>query len=583
MGFFINNEIASVNPLNQITLAHNPHFIRFASLSQTEGTPFILKIRLTPPKDINATINILLTEPETGTKHEFKSTTNNGKINKNTFFIARDGIPINSDPNIYVSPLVAWAISTQNLGQCLMQDPYLKNNYDISTGFVTDHKGNIVGNHEICIKAKNIGAKHNLDVKIMLEKNLNNTPEEEAFTYSVQKGVLSKDKYNTIDYNSKKYRIQLDVYTNTGVFLGEDDSITTQNQGKILTSLVKSYHEKEIWFDLNTLLSKRTSYSDSFIDANSWCNAGTIQDYRLIGKRSNDINTELFYSSEVLYVINGYDYTLSSNSLNEYIFDVIAYNGSKIKPLSNSPVLNHIKGQKHYFNFILKNRAHSLNLTEYKIQEKQIGLLYKFYTQSGEYLLETVRHQKGQQTFSIINTTEITLDDAITEAQSKTSKTIGKVEVLLCCNGYEVSEAIVYQILPDNSYPIKDFAFLNRLGGWDCFNFGSNESVEFKTTAETYYQTLLPEYKSYSRIETVNRKSISETFSIKSQPVNKEIAEWLREMSASPAVYDLTNKRYVIISEMNLKYNSIDDLYLIDMKYRYSDNYNSGLNSGDSK
>ncbi|SBW07338.1 hypothetical protein KL86DYS2_13146 [uncultured Dysgonomonas sp.] len=57
-------------------------------------------------------------------------------------------------------------------------------------------------------------------------------------------------------------------------------------------------------------------------------------------------------------------------------------------------------------------------------------------------------------------------------------------------------------------------------------------------------------------------------------PVRREVCNWFKEMSASRMVYELATQRYIIVDEMNIKPNSKDELYRVEMKYHYSDSYN---------
>jgi hypothetical protein len=170
----------------------------------------------------------------------------------------------------------------------------------------------------------------------------------------------------------------------------------------------------------------------------------------------------------------------------------------------------------------------------------------------------------------MINTIELGLDRQIENHENATGKKVGKVEVSLCCNEIEVSEALVFGIEPEYSQIVSDFAFLNRLGGWDSFNFGGTSSVEFRTKGVTVYKTLTPDSGISDQRESVAQRSVEEQLSVKTLPLNRNVMEWLRELSGATVVYELKTKRAVIIDELALKYNSKDDLFQAEMKYHYS-------------
>jgi hypothetical protein len=357
----------------------------------------------------------------------------------------------------------------------------------------------------------------------------------------------------------------LDIYTDTGIFLGENDLPSDIHRGHYLTSLSKNYYEHALWFDLNILMQRRMSYSTDFLDTTNWCNTGTVNDYRFVAKRNDGANSERFYCSGVLYAVNGGDKFLNTAPMDDYIFDVM--NPFIIKPLSNRLTATHIIGQKQYFNFILKDELHTSDIP---MTESSIGLLYRFYSLSGEFMGEAIMHEQNQRRFHIANTIEMSLDQQIERQEKAFGKKVGKVEVLLCCSEIEVSEAITFDIETGYSQQLNDFAFLNRLGGWESFNFGGTNTVESKTKHNTVYTTLVPHIGISGQWEKMQNLSNNEQLSVKTSPLNHYAMKWLRELGASPVVYELKTKRAIIIDELSLKCNSRDDLFQAEMKYHYS-------------
>jgi hypothetical protein len=313
------------------------------------------------------------------------------------------------------------------------------------------------------------------------------------------------------------------------------------------------------------LLRRKAGYSLAFLDATEWCDTGTICDYRFIAKRNDGVNSERFYCSGVMYALNGYDKFLNTAGMDDYIFDVM--NPFTIKPLSNHLIATHTKGQKQYFNFILKDELHTPDIP---MTESLVGLLYRFYTQSGEYTGEIVTHEQNQRNFHVVNTIELGLDRQIESQENATGKKVGKVVVSLCCNEIETSEVIIFNIVPEYSQVLNDFAFLNCLGGWESFNFGGTSAVEFKTKNDTVYKTLLPGFGLSDRLESVAQRSVEERLSVKTSPLNRCEMGRLSELSSTTVVYELRTRRAVIIDDLTLKYNSKDELFQAEMKYHYS-------------
>jgi len=100
---------------------------------------------------------------------------------------------------------------------------------------------------------------------------------------------------------------------------------------------------------------------------------------------------------------------------------------------------------------------------------------------------------------------------------------------------------------------------------------------EFKVTSSSIFKTLQPGFKSYTDIESMSSKSIEEKFILLTSPITYDRVEWLRELIVSPAVYELSSLRYVLVDDLTLKYSTEEDLYQIELKYHYSDSFNGQM------
>lgn len=401
---------------------------------------------------------------------------------------------------------------------------------------------------------------------------------------------------DTIDYGTGSYQIELEVYTDHQVFPGTDDG---PRMGSYMTTLSKSYFGKALWFDLSTLLSKKVSYSPAFLTEleldksdphfRLWSNAGTMTDYRFIAKRTDGAIHQPFYYSSPLYALNGYNYTLNPFDLekdeqgNSYILDFsqdfYTDKFTKVKPLTTHFHRTHIKGQKQYFNYIHKYHWTSLKIAGADNLVPSIALHYRLYTQSGTLIGKYTGPGQEEKDFAKVNTALLPLDQFLPQYKGKT---VGRIDVYLCrwhksqYLGIDESEVVIstpvtFRILPEVLNEVNDFAFLNQLGGWDTVNFGGRSSAEFKTSSTTIYKTLQPDFNLQSEIESVATQTVQEQKIAQTSPITQDTLQWLRQMSASPAVYELSTKRYVLIDDMSLKYNSTDDLYQVEMKYHYTD------------
>ncbi|NDV69253.1 hypothetical protein [Dysgonomonas sp. 25] len=494
-----------------------------------------------------------LVETNSGTIHTFRGTMEPKEMNSSTFYLGAKG------GDDYPS----WSLQeiANSLKECLLRNSYLKSNFDISLPFQTDMSGNLGMGTAIRIVSKGFGQKYNFTIK----------PKDNAlYSHFLDVKPISEISASTdaISQGYSEIEIQMDMYKDTGIFLGEDP---TNNgvPGTFVTTLSKAYLDAPVWFDLNAV--KPVKYSDTFLTAADWCDTGTVQDYRFIGKRLiNDeqfYTNDVFYMSDVLYTITGYDRNLEANDLTDYIYDVMANN--TIRPLTRQPELPHIAGQAQYFNFLLSDKYH-----HQAANGCTIGIRYELLTQSGTLITRVTAHEQSCKDLAIANTIRLDIDSLLA-LHSNT----GIVKVCLTRDGQVVSSPQIYNILPSHLYAVRDFAFLNSLGGWSTFNFSESSQTDFKSSGKTFNRTQQPRYTTSSVMEGVQYKSAEETFTVQTMAIRHELADWLKEMSVSPAVYEVATGRYIVVDDLTIKHSTKDTQVRVDMKYHYSDTYNSEAKS----
>lgn len=471
------------------------------------------------------------------TLHILEATTEPDKVSSQTFFVAK-----NKDNSV----------TAENIRACMMNNTFLKNNFHITIPTLTEN-GETKNGRTIYLTPKGKSPAYtfqSFDVPAFISK---------------QEGLYQWELEDTLLEDKEVCEIQIDMYKQ----LGADDQGNAPSE-VYTTTLSKAYSGTPLWFDTNTIWANQNSYSDSFLNAGyKWCNTGTDTSFRFTAKRFDGVNNETFYYSDTLHAVTGYGRNLESNNLLNYVYDTQTAN--HIKPLTRQPVLTHIKTQKQYFNFILSAPAHGEH-SEADNEQHRIGIECEIYNQSGSYLGSEIIAIQGRSAFNIVNTLCIDIDTAIEKYANA-----GIVKAYLWHNGKAMGEPLTYNILPACLYKVNDFAFLNSLGGWSSFNFGGTEQTDFKSNATTFYRTQTPGYTISSRIESVFNKEVTEQFTVHTAPVTAEVAEWLQEVSSSIAVYELATKRYIIVEEMNVKHNSKDDLFTLQMKYHYSDSYNANV------
>ena len=559
MGQLINNIAKETVTPARFSLSGKPNFIQFDRIEQREENEDLeqeIKINVLncgyifvrdlgggkkEYKDVSK-----FTIKENGNQHTFEGTSNYDKQGNSKFYTG----PISD-----IGP--AWENKkenvAENLKECLLKNDYFKKNFEVSIPPEKLPGGDSKKGSVIHFKAKGQGRQYHF--------KLDKSDPETANSFIELEYSIGEDYFDdSILGENDSVELQLDIYKDTKVFPGKDNF---SKMGKYTTTLSKTYFGEPVWFNLNSMWGNQDKYAIDFLDEEKeWSSPGTITDFRFTAKKSDGVNNETFYHSDVLYALTGYGRSLDATDMNRYVYDTAADN--ILSPLTTQPALTYIKGQKQYFNFILSDPFRNIR----KGVEDMIGITYKLRSQSGNLIAKVEKHQIDIESLCAINTVRLDIDSLIDE-YPKT----GIVEVQLSRNGVVRSHPLTFHIVPECLYKVNDFAFLNSLGGWSSFSFGGVAQTEFKSQATTIYRTHTPDFNISSRIESVFNKEITEQFTVQTLPIKAEVAEWLKEISGSIAVYDLSTKRYVIIDEMNVKHNTKDELFTLQMKYHYSDGY----------
>lgn len=525
---YVSKNIADITEPKIVTLVGLPNFVKFASKAHTSKKLEVnITVKLTPIPSAS-TISVIKIVDPTGAVHTFSGTTDASAVGGNIFYIS-------------VTP----SDTAENLRLALLSDRWIATNFDIVIPFIWQG-GNVTNGTVLNIKSKGAGKEFNVQITAP------NDTTKTAYTFSwVNQTSVNGD---TISGENSTAEIEVDVYTNTGIFLGEDDrAITAERLGTPVTSLQKTYAGNPIWFELNSIFSNSIGYNRPA--SAGWFNAGTIKDIRFVAK-VKAVNSYPFYQSNVLYVLNGNAPLNNQPDLDKYI-----YNDSSVKLLTNKPRTNYIRGQKAYLNFILSDPLRSLNTDNYELR-----VAYRVYTQSGRYLATEYAHNVKRLSLNIVNTCVLDIDAVLNKWP-----TAGLIKVALARGNALISNDLEYIILPDCLHTLRQFSFINALGGWDCFNFDAASKTDLKQSTETFNKTVTPDYTTVDSVETAYTSDVEKTFTVESAPVSDEVAEWLEELAAAIPVFD-GEGRYIIKEEFTLQLTADKkNMQRATIKYRLSE------------
>ena len=476
-----------------------------------------------------------------GLQHTYYGRTNRNEVDRTSFFISSN--PTQSGSR---------AETAENLRQLLLSESWIADFYDITIPFIPSGAEMLNGN-KIYIKSKGAGNDYNVIQSV-------STSNPSGFTIEWINSIsLNND---SISGENSTSEIAVDVYSDIPARLGVyADPTTPEALGRYLTTLRKTYSGSPIWFDANMLFARSQQFNIPRIDdawTSSWFDAGTARGYRIVA-RIEDVNSFVFYVSDVLYAITGFSRLSDSPNMDDYTLYTYP-----VRLLTNRPKTYYIRGQREYLNFILR-----------KIQtlDHTFRVAYKAYTQSNKYIGTIYAHQVSDVDMFTVNTIPLDIDSVLEQYPNAGIIRIGIERSSAGTDFVSFSNYLEYAILPECLHTLRQFTFLNQLGGWDSFNFDASIKDEIKPSNETYKKNITPYHRRGDGIETVYTTSLENTFTIEGAPVSDDIANWLKELAASRVILD-NEGNYVIIEDFTLVVtDATKNMQKPIIKYRLSETY----------
>lgn len=507
----------------------NARFVSFSWVNASYGYTDAFKTSIYPQAPSISLLTI--TEPS-GAAHIFHGTTAAGEVSGNTYFIAEDP-----------------ADTAENLRETMLNNRWISANFEIRIAAVVT-SGLLKNGKTINIKSKGTGADFN--ITLVAPNNTANV------AYTITWINATSTSNDSISGEAGTVEIELDIYDNPVIAVdGDDQPVTPIKIGTQGPNLQKTYAGVPLWFELNALFSQYGGFNVP--TASGWFDAGTLRAYRFAAK-VRAVNSFTFYQSNALYVLNGYGRPSEDLDLSQYVFGA-----SDLKLLSNKPRTPYVRGQKEYLNFIFKMVI--------KPNEPILGLraIYKAYTTSDVFLGEWFGPPLVQPTKPQVCTNVLAIDTFL-----DMHPTAGIVRVALSREGVTVSNSQEYTIRPEGLHDLETVTFINRLGGWDTFNFERAKREEVKPDSDTYKKNVTPSFKRGDSIETVYKTTIENPVTIDGAPVSDEVAEWLKELAAASVVIN-GDGYYIIKDEFTLNMSQTSqNMQVPTLKYRLSETFTNG-------
>lgn len=363
--------------------------------------------------------------------------------------------------------------------------------------------------------------------------------------------------------------------------------------GRHLATLQKSCSTGPIWFNLNSVFASYNSYNVPPV-APGWFDAGTGHTYRVVAKLIDGGTTTKVYESSVLYALQGYALPSEKLKMSKY-----EYKPKGFTLLTNRPTTYYVRGQKEFLSFVAGvpyltvdpaslsfpasgssasvTVSSNISWTTGSVARRKAAVstgrrvVYKAFTTSGVELGTVEGQEKGEVVATSVNTCLLDIDAVLNEYPKA-----GIVRVCIAEGSDAASNELEYLIRPSALHKLSPVYFVNKLGGWESFNFDAPIKEDMSNGVDTYNRSLTPSYAKGQSLETVARTTLKRTYTIEGAPVSDDVAHWLKELALSRIVLD-GDGNYIIIEEFKLTVDPENcNMQIPTIKYRLSETYVNG-------
>ena len=502
MGYTI-KDIAIITEPSLISLVGAPNFVQFERFP-AERVYLDIRVRVLPGAFWDdATLRIA---DKSGNVRLFHGTDDATAVSGDTFLV--------STP----------ADTAEALRRLLLADPWVSDRLDIRVPFDAVEGGLMRNGTTLYLTSKGAGDAYDLTVE---------APNGEGTVYEITRVSANTTSNDSIIGEAATADVRIDLYADPE---REGLPTTPGAMGVYVTSLRKTYRGAPLWFDMNAIFAGFDGHT--LPPQSGWFDPGTVRKYRFTAAVAD---APPFYVSEALRVLNG----RSDVDLRPYFYA----DSEHIKLLTNKPRTPYVRGQREVITFL-------------SVSPLRLRPAFSAYTHGGR-LLGTV-YGDEVDIDPVVRTAwsyAFTLDEVL-DAHPDAAV----VHVALFQGDMQRTTAAEYKVLPECLHSLRPFSFLNRLGGWDVFNFDAPVKEEVKSTVDTYRRTVTPEHR--KSVERVHNAELSATYTIEGAPVTDEVAEWLKELADARVVLDGAGD-YVIIEEFTLQVTAANkNMHRPTIKYR---------------
>lgn len=205
--------------------------------------------------------------------------------------------------------------------------------------------------------------------------------------------------------------------------------------------------------------------------------------------------------------------------------------------------------------------------------DSTVTLTKRYYTNSGVFLSSSNGYLKRYYTNNRMDFYDrLDIDDV----ETTSNRQVGYVEVTVSVNGHDITEPVIYEVVPRCEKTDTIF-FINAIGGLDSFTFLGGTDVETSIDELTsFFKNPKRPYTSVYELEFVKQKSMEENYIAKTHTIDRNMAEWLRELQRSRYAFKFNPDeevpfKMIVISQFDISLPSDETKFRLECTYRYAD------------
>lgn len=446
----------------------------------------------------------------------------------------------------------------------IMSIDYIRNNFDVDISITLDVTG-ITLTPTVTLTPK----------KGFKEYNVTMTADTAGYYALSGVGEIGIYEYDYISETDETAEILLEIYEGMPHIYGRQSAPPSNREttGQLLAQIQKTYFGGEaLIFDVNSIFKGVPFYTAPFdkfateIQDGTYL-PGTEKNIRVYAYVMRNGSPKLLYMSDIMHVINGFDSIDTTAQLYKEKFAVNTIDREKKQFVTDTPDGIFVHPEQNFTLTCAIENVGDLGIGQ------GLSLKGNIYGHDNYYIGSPDINVSGHYPNAL--RTVILNIQRFCESYAPISD-VKFIEFILIMGNADVTRPLRVYVRDAQTHTRNEFFFLNRLGGWDAFNFDKVSTLDIKNDVTTFTPTVLPkesdlwQVSKREQFESVLKSEVKQEFTAVSAPVKKDVAEWLINLCASPAVYDREGMHVIINDYSSTIDPDNNNLQTVTIKYRYT-------------